>query len=232
MFEGHGDDLYRYAGKVRHNFSTNIVSGCDHTGLIARLSENMGIIGSYPEPHPYSLERKIASLVGVAAEEVVVTNGATEAIYRIARIFMGEISAINRPTFREYQDACREYSHTIRFFDTMEEIDSDARIVWLCNPNNPTGKTWPKERLLELAARRRDRLIVIDQAYADYTLRPVVTPREGVEAGNVMLLNSLTKRFCIPGLRIGYVVAAPGICRGIRDAGNTVGCELPCHTGR
>lgn len=60
MIEGHGDDLYRYGAKVMHNFSTNIISDSDHSGLISYLHSVMSKIGSYPEPAPYSLERQIA----------------------------------------------------------------------------------------------------------------------------------------------------------------------------
>ncbi len=54
MIEGHGDDLYRYGAKVMHNFSTNIISDSDHSGLISYLHSVMSKIGSYPEPAPYS----------------------------------------------------------------------------------------------------------------------------------------------------------------------------------
>lgn len=218
MIEGHGDDIYRYGGRVKYNYSTNIVSGMDHRKLISHLSSVMEKIGSYPEPEPFSLERIIAGKIGVFPENVVVTNGATDAMYRIAHVHSGKSSAIRVPTFREYQDACGAYGHEIIFFKEMGSIPQ-ADCIWLCNPNNPTGEVISKCEILRLSEERKTSWIVADQAYADYTSLPVLTPEEAVKAGNIVLMSSLTKRFAVPGLRIGYVVAAPGIASAIRDAG-------------
>lgn len=219
MIEGHGDDLYRYGDRIRYNFSTNIIGNADHTGLKRHLVSVMDKIGSYPEPEPYSLERMIAAKVGVPADCVVVTNGATDAMYRIAHIFEGRRSAVLAPSFREYQDACKAYSHDISFFNRLSSIPENADCIWLCNPNNPTGEIFGKHRLLQLASERQDACLVIDQAYADYTDLPVLAAKEAVAMGNVVLLSSLTKRFAIPGLRIGYAVTSPRLAKKIREAG-------------
>lgn len=221
MLEGHGDDLHLYEGKVKYNFSTNIVSGVDHSGLLACLSNHMDTIGSYPEPWPASLEAAIAKDLGVGAENVVVTNGATDALYRIAHILEGGKSCITRPSFREYQDAARRFNHDIMFVDSPFEVRPETDAVWLCNPNNPTGRIWEKKRLLELAGSydMKGGIMVIDQAYADYTTEEVVMPQDAVEAGNIILLSSLTKRFSVPGLRIGYTVAGAELAARIRDYG-------------
>ena len=231
MIEGHGDDLYRYGAKVMHNFSTNIISDSDHSGLISYLHSVMSKIGSYPEPAPYSLERQIARKIGVRAENVVVTNGATDAMYRIAHIFSGCVSAIRIPAFREYQDACRSFGHEICFVKEVADIPVSADLAWLCSPNNPTGEVLDKSLILDLSAKFRGgkvqadtnndnrAWVVVDQAYADYTAKPVLAPQEAVETGNVVLLSSLTKRYAVPGLRIGYMVAESGIAAAVRDKG-------------
>mgnify|MGYP002508216631 CR=1 FL=1 len=82
-----------------------------------------------------------------------------------------------------------------------EIIAHRSAVVWLCNPGNPAGHVIGKSLLTELVTSRRDTLFVIDQAYADYTLKPVMTGAEAVACGNVILLNSLTKRFSVPGRR-------------------------------
>lgn len=218
MIEGHGDDLYRYSGKVRYNFSTNIVSDMDHRDLVGYLSKAMDKIGSYPEPAPFSLEKMIAEKIGVRPENVVVTNGATDAMYRIAHIHSGKRSSIRIPTFREYQDACMSYGHEMFFFKDLDNVP-ECDCVWLCNPNNPTGEVIDKGRILHLIKIKGSSMIIVDQAYADYTLLPVVTPREAAESENMILLSSLTKRFAVPGLRIGYLVAPCGIASEVRKAG-------------
>ncbi|MDE6339655.1 MAG: aminotransferase class I/II-fold pyridoxal phosphate-dependent enzyme [Muribaculaceae bacterium] len=219
MIEGHGDDVYRYGDKVKHNFSTNIISNVDHSGLKEHLKTVLDKIGSYPEPAPFTLEALIAEKLGVKPENVVVTNGATDAMYRIASIYRESCSAIVVPTFREYQDACERYEQDWIFFNDIEEITNEVDLVWVCNPNNPTGKGYAKSELQSLAKELPNCWIVVDQAYADYTQLEVLTAREAIDAGNIVLLNSLTKRYAVPGLRIGYLVATKSFASVIRNAG-------------
>lgn len=218
MINGHGDDLHNfYDGLIRVNFSTNIVSEVDHQNLYDHLRSVMGKISSYPEPTPFSLEKEITEHFGIDSGCVTVTNGATDAIYRIASFSAGRNAAVLRPSFREYQDACMRHHCPIHFIDTLSEILDNDSTVWICNPNNPTGKVFPKEKLLASITLHKDKLWVIDQAYADYTSLPVITPQEAVDFGNVILLSSLTKRFTVPGLRVGYAVASPDFSCKIKE---------------
>lgn len=209
MTEGHGDDAYRYGCDIKYNFSTNVYGGFDHRGLTAHLCSVADCIRSYPEPVPVSVEAALAALKEVGPEAVMVTNGATEAIYIMACELFGRHSAVIVPTFSEYADACMMYSHKLSYVSGLDDVPDDAEIVWMCNPNNPTGRVADKARLLSFVDSHPSILFVIDQAYADYTLLPVVTDREAVERPNLVLLGSLTKRFAIPGLRIGYAVGHP-----------------------
>lgn len=216
MIEGHGDDLHIYGDKVRHNFSSNVVPGFDHSALIDHMSRSGWMLDRYPEPTPRSLEASIAEINGVDADEVLVTNGATEAIYSIARLFSGQRSAIQVPAFREYQDACRLYGHDVRFALSTSELDTSARLVWLCNPANPTGIVTPAEEIPDLCDRNRDTVFVIDQAYSDYTECRIITASEAVKRGNILLLGSLTKRFAVPGMRVGYVTGNSSLLGPLR----------------
>lgn len=206
MIDGHGDDLWRYGGKVKHNFSTNIHSAFDHSPLMAHIASSAHAILSYPEPEPISIEEKIAELQHCRADEVMVTNGATEAIYMIAKAYSEADSLIMSPTFREYQDACMMHGHEVAFINSLENIPDKSALIWLCNPNNPTGKVIPRNSILNIIHNHRDKVFISDQAYSDYTLQPTLTSKDVIEAGNVIMLGSLTKRFAVPGLRIGYAM--------------------------
>lgn len=206
MIDGHGDDIWRFKDKVKHNFSTNIHSAFDHSQLMEHIALSVGSVTSYPEPEPRSVESLIASINGVDSANVMVTNGATESIYLLAQSAGRCHSAIIVPTFSEYKDACKLHSHRISLVGSLSDIPDGCDMVWLCNPNNPTGKVTSKDMLLNTAANHPETVFIIDQAYADYTLLPTLTAREAVDAGNIILLGSLTKRFGVPGLRIGYSV--------------------------
>lgn len=216
MIEGHGDDLFRYGDRVKTNFSTNIPQAVDHSGLIAHLSLRAGIISSYPEPLPYSVECRLARIHDVLPENIIVTNGATEAIYLLAQAYTGGRSSIIVPTFREYQDACRIFNHTLSFVTSLGEICGNETMVWLCNPNNPTGKVFQRKRLLEFIDIHPDIIFIVDQAYERYSVKDVLSVDDVVIRPNVVMLHSLTKQFMVPGLRIGYAVAAGSLINKIR----------------
>lgn len=216
MIDGHGDDLWHYGGKVKHNFSTNIHAAFDHSSLMAMLAASEETLRSYPEPEPLSVEKAISLQEGCTPQEVMVTNGATDAIYLIAKEFSGSRSAILSPTFREYQDACAMHSHTVSFINSIEMMPTECEVVWICNPNNPTGQTIPKDRLLEAFSRHRGKTFIIDQAYSDYASCEPLHAEEAVKARNVILLGSLTKRFGVPGLRIGYAIGNSELIASIK----------------
>ena len=201
MLNGHGDDIYNYEG-IRMNFSSNIYAHADLSGLEAHLCRHIDLVRSYPEPSPRSLEKMIAQRCGVSPDEVMVTSGATDAIYLIAQAFrfvhavapQQPLSSLTfkvfPPTFSEYEDACRVFGY--------QESD-DAALCWLCNPNNPTGEVFPFSHIEGLASKHA--LLVLDQSYEDYTLAPMLSAKTAVSMGNVLQIHSMTKQYAIPGLR-------------------------------
>ena len=138
---------------------------------------------------------------------MLVTSGATDAIYLIAQTLRDEKTfAVKRPTFSEYADACRMFGY--------EEAPKGGAVRWLCNPNNPTGEVRPYDTLKVLS--RRHHWLVIDQSYEDSTLRRMLRPDEAIEMGNVIQIHSMTKRFGIPGLRLGYITAPAPVIERLR----------------
>lgn len=210
MIYGHGDEIYRYGDRVKINFSSNVYSQADYTELKEHLMQHFDVVGHYPEPDAHTLECMIAEKLGVKENTVMVTAGANEAIYLIAQLYKGWASIIPHPTFSEYEDACRMHGHIISY-DVKDELDvlPKDRIYWICNPNNPTGNVLVKGMLNHIIRKHPRYLYVIDQSYADYTLAPMLEPKEMTDVFNTMLIYSLSKKFCIPGLRLGYVVASP-----------------------
>lgn len=216
MIHGHGDDLYRYSGDIQVNFSTNIPE-VRHYGLERHLASRISDISHYPDPDASALTARIATTLGVGSDNVLVTGGAVDAIYSLARLHAGSVSAIMAPTFSEYADAAAMYGHTVVYFDGLCHVPQ-ADMVWICNPNNPTGSVIDPASILAAAQSRPSTLWVIDQAYEDYVDTPVLTDAEAVAVGNVVLLHSMTKRYHIPGLRVGYMVAAAAVVAALRQS--------------
>lgn len=207
MIEGHGDDIYRYKNMITDNFSSNIYMGVDHSALIRYINAHFPDISSYPDPYGTHLASGIARIKGINHSNVILTNGCTECIYLIARLFRGKKATILSPTFSEYKDACMIHDMDTTLAMALQDIKDETDVAWICNPNNPTGTVIPKEMLLAAVHSHRKTTFVIDQAYEEYTSAPLLSCQEAIEAGNVILLNSLTKNYSVPGLRIGYAVA-------------------------
>lgn len=205
MTDGHGDDLYRYSD-IRLNFSSNIYNHLDHSGLDAFLRGHIETVHSYPEPVPASLEAQWALRMGLTGQNLCVTNGATDAIYLIARAFYGADSVIVMPTFSEYADACRMNMHKVKPAYSIDGIQvPKSGLCWICNPNNPTGTVYDRQKLMKMAQDNPGCIFVIDQSYSVFTDRPLLENRKAAELPNLLILHSMTKQFAIPGLRLGGV---------------------------
>jgi len=218
MIYGHGDDTYRYGDQIKMNFSSNIYQRADLSELKQYLATRLDAIGNYPEPEPRALEALIAEKLEISPDMVMVTNGANEAIYLIAQLYRHWASVIPQPTYNEYADACRMFGHTISY-DRNDELNilPEDRIYWLCNPDNPTGNVLLKSLITHIIRKHPRYLYVIDQSYADYTLQPMLEMKEMLDCYNVMILQSLSKKYCVPGLRLGYLTASPIIIDRLRD---------------
>ena len=126
-------------------------------------------------------------------------------------------SIILIPTFSEYEDACRLAGHEVQCVTSLNDVPDDVSALWLCNPNNPTGSCIPVTTLTAWAQRHPNAYLIIDQSYEDFCLSPMLTSSEVARSSNIIQLHSMTKRFAIPGLRLGYIVASSSIIRGLRS---------------
>lgn len=195
-----------------------------HDWLSSRLAEP-GALACYPDPDYREARVAIAAHEGVAPEQVLLTNGGAEAIFLAAALQArerpGAPAAIVEPTFAEYARACAAQGLPAvtlpltppDFHFDVETIAAglgEARLLFLCRPNNPTATLVPRadvERLLALTAARGCRLVV-DEAFVDFVgddseaLTPLLAGHS-----HLVLLRSLTKHFTLPGLRLGYLLA-------------------------
>ena len=221
MLNGHGDDLFHY-GDIGINFSSNVYGHFNHGPLYAHLAERMECLAHYPAPTPERLEHKLAEVHGTEASEVMVTAGATEAIYLTAQAYRRSRSAIMQPTFSEYADACRIHEHRVSYVYPYNISRNNAwrtdeyEMVWMCCPNNPTGTVRPKDELFRLIAGNPGTLFVVDASYAPFTEAPLLSSREAVALPNLLMLHSMTKEYAIPGLRLGYMIARSDVLEPMR----------------
>lgn len=212
MIEGHGDDTYKYH-HIKCDFSSNICVHSSHQALMDHLAAHPEMVSHYPEPEAWSLERMIAKHHDIEPKQVIVTSGATEAIYLIAQTF-GRQPVIPTPTFSEYEDACRLFPCSAEKTETNSGNGESNQMLWLCNPNNPTGEVY--DQLFINRKMAEYGLVVLDLSYENYTDAFVMSPRWGCRIPYSIQIHSMTKTYGVPGLRLGYITAHESLTRQIR----------------
>lgn len=208
MINGHGDDIQT---ELIANFSSNVWFAADNTALHQHLSTLIASISRYPEADAQSLKTVLATKNSVETNQILVCNGSTEAFYLIANAFSGKKSLILTPTFSEYADACRIHHHAVSQSNRSslrENIENQKPdLVWICNPNNPDGSCYSRPELTKLLIDYPQISFVIDQAYIDFTTIETNLISEIIQFSNLIVVQSLTKRYAIPGLRLGYIIS-------------------------
>lgn len=213
MLFGHGDDFYNSQNEVKINFSSNVWHGANLEKLKDHLNEQFDKLTCYPEPDAGTLKRLLARRYEMKENNIVVTNGSITAFYLLAQAWKGAKSMIAIPSFSEYEDACRLHGHEITFFPTSDDLSElsleGQDFCWICNPNNPDGKLIHRTELLALIAANRQTTFIIDQAYVAFTTEDMLKASDVKNHPNLILVQSISKAYNVPGLRIGYLVASP-----------------------
>lgn len=173
--------------------------------------------GRYPDLDYAGLREALAAYLGTSPEKLVPTNGGAEALFLAARAAGPGKALVLEPTFSEYAAAAAAAGMGVarRVARRREDgfrLDPGAlddlvgiSVVFLCNPNNPTGDYLDRLEVLEVAARVREAgaALVVDEAFADFA--PGISVAAEVGEG-LLVARSFTKFFAIPGLRLGCLV--------------------------
>jgi L-threonine-O-3-phosphate decarboxylase len=187
----------------------------------------------YPDGEALRLRAALAEAHDVRPDEVLAGNGSVELIWLLAQVYLdpGDRAVIVGPTFGEYEAAVRRRraepvlyraasadGFRPRLDDLLAVIRATApRLLFLCNPNNPTGQALGLDELGLMLAACDETLLVVDEAYLDFAVdMPSALALRGDP--RVVVLRSLTKNFGLAGLRLGYAIAEPGVGRALARA--------------
>lgn len=180
-------------------------------------------INRYPDPHQKALKAKVAEIKGISADSLFLGNGSDEAIDLVYRVFCepGESNTVSiAPSYGMYEVAAAMNDVEFRkvqlrpdfSMDTeamLAATDSKTRLMFICSPNNPTGNSFPAEQIEELLERFGG-VVVLDEAYIDFSVRPSLTSLVK-RYPNLIVLQTLSKAWGMAGLRIGLAVADPAV---------------------
>jgi threonine-phosphate decarboxylase len=186
------------------------------------LENNITDIKDYPEPNSMTLKRKLTEDIVPESKNVIIGNGATEVIYQVVKYIAPKKSLILAPTFSEYKFAVESMNGKVENYILTPsdnfEIDLDGLLeklnndfydmVFICNPNNPTGKLITREKI-EIILEQihyNNTFVVVDESFIDfvqekinYTIVDLIN-----KFNNLFIIRSFTKIFAIPGIRLGY----------------------------
>lgn len=221
----------RQDGFIRLNANENPLGPSEK--VRAAMMEAFDVAYRYPFSWQQELTKKLARKEGVTPEHIVVTAGSVEGL-RISGLAYswqgGEIVAAD-PTFQAllaYAEQFGAFVHRVPLDDLVHDLDamerritSNTRLVFICNPNNPTGTILPAGRLRDFCTSVSRRTVVFaDEAYYDFIQEPgypsmVELVKDGL---NVIVSRTFSKVYGLAGLRIGYLIARPDIARRLNNA--------------
>jgi histidinol-phosphate aminotransferase len=187
-------------------------------------------LNRYPDPEPAALAEALADLYGVPRSHLLVVRGSDEGIDLLTRAFCRsgrDAVVVLPPTFEMYAHFARLQGARVRSVPldgrfavdvpkVEEALRPDAKILYLCTPNNPTGGVVPHAVVERLARATQDRaLLVVDEAYVEFADAPSCTellPRYE----HLVVLRTLSKAWALAGARLGAVLAAPSVAAFLR----------------
>ena len=180
-------------------------------------------LARYPDGNGFALKSRIAEKFGVALEQIVLGNGSNDVLDMIARAFLSVTSSsvYSQYCFAVYPLATQAvgargievpavaFGHDLT--SMRDAIDADTRVVWIANPNNPTGTLLPPDEVLAfLEDCPREVIIVLDEAYTEY-LEPALRADIGhwlKRFPNLVVVRTFSKAYGLAGLRVGFALTS------------------------
>lgn len=231
----HGGDLY--TREIQLDFSANINPFGTPQAVKDAVAGSVENLCHYPDPYCRKLTSAIADFEGVPQSQVFCGNGAAELIFSCCMALRPKKALVLSPCFSEYENALKVFGAEVdHYFLKREENfalteaflpfleESDAGLIMLCNPNNPTGQVTSRallKKILEIC-RKKNIFLFIDECFLDLTengeaaaMKPFLQDHQ-----NLLLLKAFTKSYGMAGLRLGYCLC------GNRELLRTMGSQV------
>jgi histidinol-phosphate aminotransferase len=203
-------------------------------------------VNRYPDPQATELRAALGAHLGMPVSHLVAGNGSVEIVDLIARAFLGpgDNAVISEHAFVRFRQIVAAHNHGVRHVPMRDwthdlaamarAIDGNTRLVFVANPNNPTG-TWNRRAEVEalVAALPPGCLLVLDQAYFEYADDPAYA--DGIDlvrrGAPVIVTRTFSKVYGLGGLRAGYAVAAPEVLDAVLVIREAFGTSVVAQAG-
>lgn len=234
MIQGHGGNIYALARALGCppdaiiDMSSNINPLGAPTGLLDYLRNHLECISVLPEVDASAAVRHMAGLLGVDPQCMLAGCGTTQFIYMVCPALKVKKALIVGPTYADYADACHMYGvqphHFLTRSDQGFEVDTalldqacdGVDTVFICNPNNPTGRLMRQAELDTLCRKHPGTRFIIDESYLPFAPAEMSRSMTGCGLDNVAVLWSLSKIFGLPGVRAGFLIANESVLSRFR----------------
>lgn len=229
----HGGDIYNNHVKIDFSVNTNPLGVPERVKMA--MHEAVGHSNQYPDIRAAKLRLAVSRMLEAPEEYLLFGNGTSELFLAIIHGIMPKKTVIPVPSFSGYEYAARAGGGEIIFYETKEEeyfaitgelygfLPDDVDLIFLSNPNNPTGRLTDRELLRKLLGLCRDRgmYVVLDESFNGFCGKEFSMLPEVEEFENLILVRALTKIFSIPGVRLGYLICSN------RELRHTIQRQLP-----
>ncbi len=193
------------------------------------INVTLRALNRYPDPQPQAVINAYAGYAGIAPEQAIMTRGADEAIELIIRTYCQsgvDSIAIFQPTYGMYKVSADSHNVAVNALEqtllhegnitSIAEAVSPSKLVFVCNPNNPTGATVEPAKIEALCDALRGRaLVVVDEAYIEFC--PEISSIELLSRfDNLLITRTLSKAFALAGLRVGFLLGNENTLKPVR----------------
>ena len=222
----HGGDWAGYRaqfGRDALDFSANVSPLGLPEGVAKAITAALPTADRYPDPLCRELRAKLALHEGVPADHILCGNGAADLIFRLVWAKKPRRALVTAPTFAEYAAALETVGCTVERFilqaandfavpeSFLSSIDDRVDLVFLCQPNNPTGQLTPPDFVARILQRCTacGALLVLDECFLDFLPdHAKLTAKPLLGSGDLLILKAFTKLYGMAGVRLGYALSA------------------------
>lgn len=214
----HGGDIYR--NRVTIDFSVNVNPLGIPQAIQAAMHGAVGQCGRYPDIEAQALKRAVSGMLSVPEDYLLFGNGASELFMAAVHGIKPKKTVIPVPSFYGYEYAAKAVGSEILYYELKQEngfgvtedlceiLTEDVGILFLANPNNPTGRLLDKEAILPLLRHCGEKgiYVILDECFIEFCAGRHSMLPELEQYDHLILVRAFTKIFAIPGVRLGYLV--------------------------
>lgn len=218
----HGGDIYSQPYHL--DYSANINPLGTPESVVRAAQEAVLLSANYPDSACRELVSRLAEKEQVKAEQVICGNGAAELIFSLVHAVKPKKALLIAPGFAEYEQALRSVDCEIEYYDLSEEdgfiykedyllkLTEEIDLIFLCNPNNPTGVLMEPDWIMKVLkeCRRKEIYVCLDSCFVDFLEEEARYDFTDMveDYPNLFILKAFTKIYAMAGLRLGYGISA------------------------